>query len=145
MPGHSQKCSILFSLWAIASAAVNPVTVWSRDNYKCCLHIAAAHLVLKRWCWEVYGARCEKGATCPESSRRGKESIWLVFSQEWDHWGSPGAGIGSCGCECWQDCAPCGSVEKHCFLLTVTHGHTHANMHLLANFLQAADMVYGGV
>lgn len=82
-PNTVKKHSILFSLWAIASAVVNPVTVWTRDNYKCCLHIAAAHLLLKHWCWEVYGARCEKGEFCPEW--RGKHSIWLAFSPEWDH------------------------------------------------------------
>lgn len=85
---HSRKQknnSILFSLWGIASMAVNPVTVGSRYNYKCCLHSAAAHLLLKHWWWEVYGARCEKGELCPERSRRGKQSIWLALSPEWDH------------------------------------------------------------
>lgn len=90
-----KKHSILFSLCAIASMAVNPVTVWTRDNYKCCLHIAAAHLLLKRWCWEVYGARCEKGDLCPERGRRGKRSIWLAFSPERDHGIASGQPLGA--------------------------------------------------
>lgn len=54
-------------------------TAGSRYNYKCCLHSAAAHLLLKHWCWEVYGARCEKGELCPGRRSRGKQSIWTAF------------------------------------------------------------------
>lgn len=54
-------------------------TAGSRYNYQCCLHSAAAHLLLKHWCWEVYGARCEKGELCPGRRSRGKQSIWPGF------------------------------------------------------------------
>lgn len=90
-----KKRSILLSLWAIASMAVNRVTVRSRYNYKRCLHIAATHLLLKSWCWEVYGARLEKGATCPGRARKVKLSIWLTLSPQQAHGTALGQALGA--------------------------------------------------
>lgn len=119
-----KKRSILFSLWAIASMAVNRVTVRSRYNYKRCLHIAATHLLLKSWCWEVYGARLEKGATCPGRARKVKLSIWLTLSPQQAHGTALGQALGAAAASADRAQPPCGSVQKHCSLLTVTHRHT---------------------
>lgn len=78
-----------------------------------------------------------------KGGRRGKRSILASSLPRAGSWDSIGAATGSCGCECWQASAPCGSLDKHCFLLTVTHGHTHANTHLLANFYK--QQIYRGV
>lgn len=64
-------------------------TAGSRYNYKCCLHSAAAHLLLKHWCWEVYGARCEKGELCPGRRSRGKQSLAGFLLPEWEHGTAP--------------------------------------------------------
>lgn len=45
----------------------------------CCSPFAVEALVLRG----LWGKGCEKGEFCPEW--RGKHSIWLAFSPEWDH------------------------------------------------------------
>lgn len=78
-------------------------TAGSRYDYKCCLHSAAAHLLLKHWCWEVYGARCEKGELCPGWSSRGKQSIWPAFSPRVESW-DPTLGAAAVGADRTQSC-----------------------------------------
>lgn len=117
---QSKQHSIFFSLGALASKVVNRVTVWTRDNYNCfCSPFAVEALVLRVLWGEMRVRRTlawkvqERGAKYLASS--------LPRAVSWD---SIGAAIGSCGCECWQGSAPCGSIEKHSVLLTVAHRQT---------------------
>lgn len=101
----------------------------------CCNPFAVEELVLRG----LWGETWER-SNLPRKSQESKAEYLANSIPAAGSWDSTGAGAGSCGRECWQGSAPCGSVEKHCSLLTVTHRHTHVNTHLHANFLQAADI-----
>lgn len=87
----------------------------------------------------LWGETWER-SNLPRKSQESKAEYLANSIPAAGSWDSTGAGAGSCGRECWQGSAPCGSVQKHCSLLTITHRHTHVNTHLHANFLQAADI-----
>lgn len=70
-----KKHRVLFSLWAIASTAVNRVTVSTGDNYKCCLHIAAAPFAVEALVLRgLWGEMRERRALEEESGEFGKLS-----------------------------------------------------------------------
>lgn len=102
---------------------------------QCCSPFTVEALVLRGLWGEIGESR-----TLPWKEQERKAKYLASLLPRVGSWDSIGAATGSCGCECWQGFAPCGSMDKHCFLLTVTHRHTYANTHLQANFIQAADI-----